>query len=506
MSTSLARVLLGRRVRRVRQLAPLALAAVVAGIAGAAPSPADTHASAVVVRVVVPGQAVTTVAEVAAPPAGQAEQTGWVYPADGSVVRVGTATASVAAQPGVSAIAQGIADALAVVIFGGEIAAVSVGARATAAAGGANASAEASSSAIAGLVVLGQPVPSPGPNQRLPLADWGSLEILAGSTESASAPQPSAHVTVAGLRVALTAEHGGLPAGSEITVALAEATAAAAAAVAPAAKPAAPAAPIKAKPARPAVAAKLRSGPYATLPQPLKEPGRSIPGAPAEVVQPLPEGVQPRLSTGGYVFPVYGPASFGDSFGAPRSDVAGGWHHGEDVLAPLGTPLLAVADGTVFSVGWNDIGGWRLWLRDRQGNQFYYAHLAAFSPLARDGNPVRAGDVLGFMGKTGDAEQSPPHLHFEIHPAPLLGLQYDGVIAPYPYLLAWRRAQDISFAAGRPYLPEVGGPGRAAAPPVGAMLLEARDISRTSGLVPGALERALADESTGGGSLAVPAP
>ena len=45
---------------------------------------------------------------------------------------------------------------------------------------------------------------------------------------------------------------------------------------------------------------------------------------------------------------------------------------------PLGTPLLAVADGTIFSVGWNDLGGYRLWLRDRQGNQFYYAHLSAF--------------------------------------------------------------------------------------------------------------------------------
>ena len=71
-----------------------------------------------------------------------------------------------------------------------------------------------------------------------------------------------------------------------------------------------------------------------------------------------------QLSAGGYVFPVYGPASFGDTFGAPRADVSGGWHHGEDIFSPLGTPLLAVADGTLFSVGWNDIGGWRLWLRD----------------------------------------------------------------------------------------------------------------------------------------------
>ena len=60
--------------------------------------------------------------------------------------------------------------------------------------------------------------------------------------------------------------------------------------------------------------------------------------------------------------------------------------------------------GTVFSVGWNDLGGYRLWLRDRQGNQFYYAHLSAFSPLAVDGTEVRAGDVIGFVGNTGDAQ------------------------------------------------------------------------------------------------------
>jgi hypothetical protein len=203
--------------------------------------------------------------------------------------------------------------------------------------------------------------------------------------------------------------------------------------------------------------------------------------------------VTAQLSNGGYVFPVYGPASFGDTFGAYRGDVAGNWHHGEDIFAPLGTPLLAVSDGTVFSVGWNDIGGWRLWLHDRVGNEFYYAHLSAYSPLAVNGRQVKAGDVLGFMGKTGDAEFSAVHLHFEIHPVSLLAQGYDGAVAPYPFLNAWRRAQDVSFDAGRAYLPS-GGPGSARngiAPPVGAMLLEASDISGASGLSPGALEATL---------------
>ena len=58
-----------------------------------------------------------------------------------------------------------------------------------------------------------------------------------------------------------------------------------------------------------------------------------------------------RLSQGGYVFPVFGTAAFGNTFGAFRADVHGKWHHGEDLVAPEGTPLLAVADGSLFTTG-----------------------------------------------------------------------------------------------------------------------------------------------------------
>ena len=132
---------------------------------------------------------------------------------------------------------------------------------------------------------------------------------------------------------------------------------------------------------------------------PPKRPSRcrSLPSSsstgPARPSGSPPTDLSAPLSPEGYVFPVYGASSFTDTFGAPRAGV--GWHHGEDIFAPLGAPLLAVADGTVFSVGWNDRGGFRLWLRDRQGNQFYYAHLSAFSPLAVDGNEVRAGRSSG---------------------------------------------------------------------------------------------------------------
>jgi hypothetical protein len=203
-------------------------------------------------------------------------------------------------------------------------------------------------------------------------------------------------------------------------------------------------------------------------------------------VQNPPPGVRPHLTAGGYVFPVYGPASFSDDFGAARADT--GWHHGNDIFAPLGAPVLAVTDGSLFLVGWNTIGGNRFWLRDLQGNDFYYAHLSAFTPLARDGAQVKAGDVIGFVGATGDAAGTPTHLHFEVHPAALLGMGYDGVIDPYPYLLAWQRLDDASFDATG-WSP----PGQKAPPPA-AVLLQADDISSFSGLDPAGFEGVLTGE------------
>ena len=228
-------------------------------------------------------------------------------------------------------------------------------------------------------------------------------------------------------------------------------------------------------------------------------PRRPLPQAPSELAGPgipswltAPSRATPRLGGRGYVFPVYGAASpVADTFGAFRGDVSGGWHHGDDVYAPVGSPVLAVADGVVFSVGWNAVGGWRLWLQDAHGNEFYYAHLSAYSPLAVDGAVVRAGDVLAFVGDTGDAEGTPPHLHFEIHPAGLLRRGYDGAVDPTAYLDAWRRARAsigleaaaVRIAAGRQPSGTV--------PRAGAILLGRTDISSASGLDPRSLRRAL---------------
>jgi Peptidase family M23 len=169
--------------------------------------------------------------------------------------------------------------------------------------------------------------------------------------------------------------------------------------------------------------------------------------------------------------------------------VAGGWHHGDDIFAPLGAPVLAVAKGTVFSVGWNDIGGNRLWLKDTEGNEFYYAHLSAFSPLAMNGRNVKAGDVLGFVGNTGDAEGTPTHLHFEVHPVSLLFMGYDGAVDPTPYLDAWKRLQDVRFQTIAGWVPLAGVSDPAPKP--AAIVLQVSDISEASGLDPGSLRRAI---------------
>lgn len=468
------------RVSRLGLLLVLAGTAGLALIAAALSATSAPGASAVAQTafVIVPGQDGSGTGSITAPP-NSTGGGGFAFPADGSVVRVGASTLSTTAQPGVSASAQGIAEVTGIALFGGEITVATVSARAGAAVGAVGAATDSSEVSVSGVVVLGQPATA-GEGGQIPVADWGILETGTRTTTTSGLPNPSAESVVTGLRLRLVAEHAGLPAGTEIVVGRAEARARA---DSPPAPP-----PATAQPGGPG------GGGGTPNPKPApnapKEPGTSVPGAPKQLVRAAPE-VEARLTQGGYVFPVAGPAAYGDTFGAYRGDVAGKWHHGEDIVAPFGTPLLAVADGTLFSVGWNDIGGWRFWLRDTAGNEFYYAHLSAYSPLAQDGRRVRAGDVIGFVGTSGDAEGGVPHLHFEIHPVNLLSLGYDGVVAPYPFLVAWQRAQDVAFAEGRVFDGQTGGLPTAAFR-AGAVLLEASDISQASGLVPGALDRAVA--------------
>lgn len=131
----------------------------------------------------------------------------------------------------------------------------------------------------------------------------------------------------------------------------------------------------------------------------------------------------------GHVYPIAGASTFSDDWLAPRA--GGRFHEGIDLFAARGTPAVAVADGRLFRVGWNRVGGWRLWLRDVAGTEFYYAHLEGYAPAAREGAFVEAGTVIGFVGDSGDARGTPPHVHFQIHPGG------GAPTRPFPIVAGW---------------------------------------------------------------------
>jgi len=446
----------------------LSLTLVTAGSSAAvANSSPAASASAFGVRVVVPGKAPASAGAISSPPQSAASVVSWSY-GDGAVVTGAITGGTNGTVDDDRAVGRAVMHVGSVSLFGGEVTADSIASKSVSRASPSTAGGDLSRSGIVNLVALGSAV-TPSPNLKVDLGDWGYAVVLEQAVTDQNTTQRRGHRGfVVGLHVHLTAEHGGLPAGTEIFVGYAEAAATAA------------------RPPTPPPSPPPTSPPAHHHHEPPPPPPAGTPASPPPVQSP-PPGVRPHLTAGGYVFPVYGPASFSDDFGAARADT--GWHHGNDIFAPLGAPVLAVTDGTLFLVGWNTIGGNRVWLRDLQGNEFYYAHLSAFSPIARDGAHVKAGDVIGFVGATGDAAGTPTHLHFEIHPAALLGMGYDGVIDPYPYLLAWQRLDDASFDTTG-LIP----PGEKAPPPA-AVLLQADDISSLSGLDPAGFEGVLTSES-----------
>jgi murein DD-endopeptidase MepM/ murein hydrolase activator NlpD len=461
-----------------------------AGGAGGAGSSATASASAYAIQVVVPGQDGSGAGAISSPPDQASFGSAFAYPTDGSVVRTGSIAASTSGVSGTSAIASSSSQVQSLSVFNGEITASLVKGAVQGSTHGRLASGSFTGAAVSSLTVLGAAV-SAAPGARYPLADWGYLVTLEQGTDTSSgAGGQGFHGFVTALAIHLTAAHGALPAGSEIQIGYADVEVQAS--VAPPPKPVVPA-PVKKHAQKPSSPSNQNKGKKQQAPAP-PEPNQG--GTPAPVL-PVPRGLQPQLTGGRYVFPVYGPSvSFGDSYGAFRGDVSGNWHHGDDIFAPLGAPVLACADGTVFSVGWNDIGGNRLWLRDSQGNEFYYAHLSAYTPLAKNNGQVKAGDVLGFVGNTGDAQGTPTHLHFEVHPSSLLFMGYDGAVDPTPYLQAWERLQDVPFTNVVGLLARTGISDPAPKP--AAILLQVSDISEASGLDPGSLQRAMTASASSG--------
>ena len=119
-------------------------------------------------------------------------------------------------------------------------------------------------------------------------------------------------------------------------------------------------------------------------------------------------------------------ADLDDNYGAPR-DGGKRSHRGIDIFAPRGAQVVAVTDGYISYIGEQGKGGRCLWLVTDNGTSFYYAHLDRWAPGLYEGMEVSSGSLLGYVGTTGNAVHTPPHLHFQV-------VDNDEAVNPYPLL------------------------------------------------------------------------
>lgn len=162
------------------------------------------------------------------------------------------------------------------------------------------------------------------------------------------------------------------------------------------------------------------------------------------------EAAAPGKPPARIIFPIIGPAQYGDDFGDPRPQ---GTHEGIDIVSAWKAPAVAAEAGKV-ALETNQRAGCMLRLYGLSGTEYVYIHLnndltprndsrgrcvpgVAYPKGLRTGARVTAGQPVGYVGNSGDAEGGQPHLHFEMHPG--------GVLTnPYPHL---RRAQRLLFHA-----------------------------------------------------------
>jgi murein DD-endopeptidase MepM/ murein hydrolase activator NlpD len=102
-------------------------------------------------------------------------------------------------------------------------------------------------------------------------------------------------------------------------------------------------------------------------------------------------------------------------------------HEGQDIFAPKGTPVLSATSGYVYKIRQNNLGGQTVSIIGRGGRVYYYAHLDAYAPTLVEGDYVTTKTVLGYVGTTGNAKGTPPHLHFGVYAT-------GGAINPLPLL------------------------------------------------------------------------
>lgn len=173
-------------------------------------------------------------------------------------------------------------------------------------------------------------------------------------------------------------------------------------------------------------------------PRPVAVPSQpaAVAPAPPPATPPAPPTPEARLAERKLAVPVQGVARsrLQDTFHARRGK--GRAHEAIDIMAPWGTPVLAADDGKIVKISRNRAGGLTLYQADASGRfVYYYAHLAGYADNLREGQEVRRGDVIAYVGATGNAAPTAPHLHFAVmlHKK---SLRWQGaeVVNPYPAL------------------------------------------------------------------------
>ena len=256
----------------------------------------------------------------------------------------------------------------------------------------------------------------------------------------------------------------------------------------PADPTAAPGAPVSGDPAASAVPPgdqPLAAADPRAVPEDVQRLISSIRRSPANSTRRLFEALRPLQNLGlsmselidvGFgSFPVGGPTTFVDDWYFPRFVPSFHLHEGTDLFAACGTPARSPADG-VLKLSQGGSGGLAAYVYRDDGGYYYLAHLQRFVPTLRSGQRVRRGELVGYVGDTGNAVGGPCHIHFEIHPAPsrqvVSGRGKDRKVTleprpvpigsrlepvnPKPYLDAWlneavaRVPQLIAAVEGRP--------------------------------------------------------
>src|SRR5688572_980266 len=141
------------------------------------------------------------------------------------------------------------------------------------------------------------------------------------------------------------------------------------------------------------------------------------------------------LAARGLIIPVQGvdASRVRDSYSAARG---GRTHDAVDIMAPHGTPVVAADGGTILKLRQNEAGGITIYQLDASERfVYYYAHLDRYQDGLTEGLTIRQGDVLGFVGTTGNAPKNTPHLHFQVMLYRGRGQYWGGeAINPHPYL------------------------------------------------------------------------